>query len=152
MSGVNRSLTSAVTTAPNAAPMTTATARSRTFPRKMNCLKPLNMATPSPLCCGARHSTRIGLHSRGREHTEMTINAEIAEITEYSTRRRTAAAAGREDLNTSQTHLHPRLVFGSSRPDARAGSAGRVESPRSLRDSADSAFRCLCVLYVLTGF
>ncbi len=40
MIGVNRSLTSAVTTAPNAAPITTATARSSTLPRRMNCLKP----------------------------------------------------------------------------------------------------------------
>jgi len=40
MSGVSRSLTSAVTTAPNAAPITTATARSSTLPRRMNCLKP----------------------------------------------------------------------------------------------------------------
>src|SRR2546430_14769092 len=43
MSGVRRSLTSAVTTAPNAAPMTTATARSTTLPRRMNSLKPLNI-------------------------------------------------------------------------------------------------------------
>ncbi len=40
MMGVIRSLTSAVTTAPNAAPITTATARSITLPRSMNCLKP----------------------------------------------------------------------------------------------------------------
>src|SRR5258708_37306068 len=40
MSGVIRSLTSAVTTAPKAAPMTTATARSRTLPRNRNSLKP----------------------------------------------------------------------------------------------------------------
>ena len=37
ISGVSRSLTRAVTTPPKAAPMTTATAKSRTFPRKMNC-------------------------------------------------------------------------------------------------------------------
>ena len=33
----------AVTTAPNAAPITTATARSRTLPRKIDCLKPFNI-------------------------------------------------------------------------------------------------------------
>ena len=35
-----------VTTAVNAAPMTTATARSITFPRRMNSLKPLSTAGP----------------------------------------------------------------------------------------------------------
>ena len=39
--------TSAVTTAPNAPPMTTATARSITLPRRRNCRKPLSI-TPSP--------------------------------------------------------------------------------------------------------
>src|SRR3954447_7516063 len=39
-SGVSRSLTSAVTTAVNAVPITTATARSRTLPRRRNCLNP----------------------------------------------------------------------------------------------------------------
>ena len=48
MSGVIRSLTKAVTSAPKAAPMTTATARSTTLPRKMNSLKPLSMALPPP--------------------------------------------------------------------------------------------------------
>src|SRR5215467_3292571 len=36
-------LTNDVTTAPKAAPITTATARSMTLPRMMNCLNPLNM-------------------------------------------------------------------------------------------------------------
>src|SRR5947209_1944810 len=39
MIGVSRSRTRAVTTAPNAAPTTTATARSTTFPRSRNALK-----------------------------------------------------------------------------------------------------------------
>src|SRR5690242_20713679 len=43
MSGVIRSFTNAVTTAPKAPPMTTATARSITLPRSMNCLKPLSI-------------------------------------------------------------------------------------------------------------
>src|SRR5579884_3106087 len=43
MSGVSRSLTSAVTTAPNAPPMTTATARSITLPRSRNCRRPFTM-------------------------------------------------------------------------------------------------------------
>src|SRR5579859_6084743 len=42
INGVSRSLTSAVTTAVNAVPMTTATARSTTLPRKMNSLNPLS--------------------------------------------------------------------------------------------------------------
>ena len=41
-SGVIRSATRAVTTAPKATPMTTATARSTTLPRKMNSLKPFS--------------------------------------------------------------------------------------------------------------
>src|SRR3954454_14056744 len=44
--GLIRFSTSEVTIAPNAAPMTTATARSRTFPRMMNSLKPLSMWLP----------------------------------------------------------------------------------------------------------
>ena len=40
MSGVSRSFTNALTTVPNAAPITTATARSMTLPRRTNCLNP----------------------------------------------------------------------------------------------------------------
>src|SRR6267154_3128253 len=43
ISGVNRSFVSAVTTPPKAAPITTPTAISTTFPRRMNFLKPLNI-------------------------------------------------------------------------------------------------------------
>src|SRR5258708_26079543 len=43
MNGVRIFVTSAVMTAPNPPPITTATARSMTFPRTRNCLKPLNM-------------------------------------------------------------------------------------------------------------
>ena len=46
MNGVIRSFTSAVITAPNAPPMTTATARSMTLPRSRNCLKPFSIGTP----------------------------------------------------------------------------------------------------------
>src|SRR6201995_3256478 len=49
MIGVMMSATSAVTTAPNAPPMTTATARSTTLPRMMNSLKPLSMENPNSL-------------------------------------------------------------------------------------------------------
>src|SRR5689334_6507491 len=44
--GVMMLATNDVTTAPNAAPMTTATARSTTLPRKMNALNSLNMCPP----------------------------------------------------------------------------------------------------------
>ncbi len=44
--GVRRSLVRAVTTDPNAAPITTPTARSTTLPRKINCLKPDSMTIP----------------------------------------------------------------------------------------------------------
>src|SRR5882762_8460771 len=43
MMGLMMSLTSAVMIVPNAAPMTTPTARSTTLPRKINCLKPDNI-------------------------------------------------------------------------------------------------------------
>ena len=46
ISGLNRLSTIEVTTAVNAAPMTTATARSITFPRRMNSLKPLSKTEP----------------------------------------------------------------------------------------------------------
>ncbi len=43
MSGLMSPVTIALTISVNAAPMTTATARSMTFPRRMNSLKPLIM-------------------------------------------------------------------------------------------------------------
>lgn len=43
ISGVIMSATNEFTTAPNAVPITTPTARSTTFPRKMNCLNPCNI-------------------------------------------------------------------------------------------------------------
>ena len=46
MSGVIRSATIAVTTAVNAVPMTTATARSMRLPREMKFLKPFTYMTP----------------------------------------------------------------------------------------------------------
>src|SRR5581483_660523 len=46
ISGVSRSFTKAVTTAPKAAPMTTATARSTTLPRIRNCRKPFMQPPP----------------------------------------------------------------------------------------------------------
>src|SRR3954453_5974550 len=46
ISGVTRSLTSAVTTAPNAAPTTTAMARSTRLPRNRNCRKSLSIGGP----------------------------------------------------------------------------------------------------------
>src|ERR1039458_1991327 len=51
INGVSRSFTIEVTTVPNAAPITTPTARSTTLPRRMNCLKPLS--TGSLQRCGA---------------------------------------------------------------------------------------------------
>src|SRR3954451_18798972 len=47
MIGVTMSFTIALTTAANAAPMTTATARSTRFPRRMNCLNSLSMTANS---------------------------------------------------------------------------------------------------------
>src|SRR5271165_218249 len=47
MRGLIRSLTRAVTTPPNAAPITTPTARSTTLPRKINCLKPASITCTS---------------------------------------------------------------------------------------------------------
>src|SRR5436309_15193364 len=63
--GVNRSLTMAVTTAPNAPPITTATARSRTLPRITNCRNPLNMAAPLRHC-NERSSALRSLVGGGR--------------------------------------------------------------------------------------
>src|SRR5437660_3920408 len=47
ISGVTTVVTNEVTTAANAAPMTTATARSITLPSKMNCLKPDSIRSES---------------------------------------------------------------------------------------------------------
>src|SRR6266852_4059615 len=47
INGVSRSLVNALTTVANAAPITTPTAISTTFPRRMNCLKPLSINTSS---------------------------------------------------------------------------------------------------------
>src|ERR1700684_221215 len=46
MAGLMTPVTTVVTMLLNAAPMTTATARSITLPRRMNSLKPLNTSTP----------------------------------------------------------------------------------------------------------
>src|SRR5215813_308699 len=46
ISGVRMLVTKDETTAPKAAPMTTATARSITLPRIMNCRNPLNISPP----------------------------------------------------------------------------------------------------------
>src|SRR5205814_6784967 len=46
MKGLRMFVTSDVTTVPNAAPMTTATAKSTTLPRSRNFLKPLNIVVP----------------------------------------------------------------------------------------------------------
>lgn len=48
ISGVRRSVTSAVTMVPNAAPITTPTAKSTTFPRSKNCLNSFNMRKVYP--------------------------------------------------------------------------------------------------------
>src|SRR5450759_818224 len=55
-SGVTRSLTKAVTTAPNATPITTPTARSTTLPLSRNVLKPL-MTDRSPYASSETDST-----------------------------------------------------------------------------------------------
>src|ERR1051326_701069 len=52
--GVTRSFTKALTTAPNAAPMTTATARSTTLPRSRNARNPFN-ESPPPLSRNRQH-------------------------------------------------------------------------------------------------
>src|SRR5580658_2732896 len=65
ISGVMKSLTSAVTTAPKATPMTTATARSTTFPRRTKFLNPF-MNLP----CSFRTFGRLGCAGgRNGEHT-----------------------------------------------------------------------------------
>src|SRR4051794_30244414 len=87
-SGVMMPLTKAVTTAPNAAPMTTPTARSTTLPRSTNLRKP---STRSPLLkvvsreCGLRrrwyadqhagveHAVRIELALGGSERTRKQL-------------------------------------------------------------------------------
>ena len=56
ISGLMMLATIALTTAVNAAPMTTATARSMTFPRRMNSLNPLITVSPSGL--GGRSRAR----------------------------------------------------------------------------------------------
>src|ERR1700674_3520869 len=79
MSGVIRSLTTAVTTAPNAPPMITATARSRTFPRNTNCLKPLSIARLLRTQCIGRHGPlrrSVGLVGR-EERRDLTVLGKI---------------------------------------------------------------------------
>src|SRR6266567_6738987 len=57
ISGVNRSLVSAVITPPKAAPITTPTAISTTFPRRMNFLKPSSIGWTSSGEDGGQFST-----------------------------------------------------------------------------------------------
>src|SRR6266536_5966005 len=62
ISGVRTLVTKDVTTAPKAAPITTATARSITLPRRMNSRNPLNIASPppQPACWDTRMDTANG--------------------------------------------------------------------------------------------
>ena len=53
ISGVIKSFTNAVTTAANATPTTTATARSTTFPRRMNFLKSVSIDASQHVFLGA---------------------------------------------------------------------------------------------------
>src|SRR5580765_1089358 len=62
--GVSRSVVRAVTTPPKAAPMTTPTAISTTFPRRMNFLNPLNI-TSSSLKSGCRQCKAGGAGGQG---------------------------------------------------------------------------------------
>src|SRR5579859_6607596 len=60
MSEVSKSFVSAVTTPPNAAPITTPTAISTTFPRRMNFLNPSSITVPLRNGCGQCKSGRAG--------------------------------------------------------------------------------------------
>src|SRR5207244_13536821 len=66
MSGMTRSFTSAATTAPNAPPITTATARSRTLPRRRNCRKPLNIWDPARSALARRQIVDEAADAAGR--------------------------------------------------------------------------------------
>src|SRR5258708_16610723 len=60
ISGVNRSFVSAVITPPKAAPITTPTAISTTFPRRMNFLKPSSIGWTSSVKTAANLVLRTG--------------------------------------------------------------------------------------------
>src|ERR1700712_4258026 len=59
MTGMRISSVSDDTILPNAAPMITATARSRTLPRAMNALNSLNTRFLHPILLTRRHATRL---------------------------------------------------------------------------------------------
>src|SRR5690348_13935119 len=70
ISGVKMLVTSAVTTAPKAAPMTTATARSTTFPRKRNFLNPCIIGTSRKR---RNHSIGLIVNPLGRQTLDYTV-------------------------------------------------------------------------------
>ena len=90
MSGVRMSATKAVTTAPNAAPMTTATARSTTLPRRMKSLEALDHDAPSQRTLPAAASgvptaaafgadgTRLRRRRRARDHGRVAARLVLA--------------------------------------------------------------------------
>src|SRR5689334_12983227 len=90
------SLTSDVTTAPNAAPMMTPTARSRTLPRIANSLNSLNMVSPAndlwnSMLCLQKFEQRFIKHV-GR--FEVRNVADAGQQHEFTLRNRVAHAFG----------------------------------------------------------
>src|SRR5205807_825158 len=79
MSGVSKSVVSAVTTPPKAAPITTPTAISTTFPRRMNFLNPLSIMVGLPqFKCGQCKAGTAG--GQGRYETvELLLDGRTAE-------------------------------------------------------------------------
>src|SRR4051812_253655 len=71
INGVTKLAVNAVTTAPNAAPMTTATARSTTLPRSRNFLNPLNEASSGLV--DRAHSRRVARRARRGLHLEQDL-------------------------------------------------------------------------------
>src|SRR4030095_6225443 len=98
MSGVSRSLTSAATTAPNAPPMTTATARSMTLPRRRNCLNPFSMMRSPLLLTGRENPARKSIHFGAAQAPSRPAAVHD---------RRVETARARPDAGGEQSHLRP---------------------------------------------
>ena len=133
MSGVMMSATSAAMTAPNAMPMTTATARSTTFPRKQKCLELLEHRASLP-CRFALDLARSRCRPEARE-----VGAEgVVELggkgASSAERRPQAGGGGQGGAHETAAAASPR--YGSARSSA-GGGGSRRRAPRPATSPRD---------------
>src|ERR1700730_3946109 len=153
MNGVIISLTNAVTTAPNATPITTATARSRTLPRKINCLKPCNIATsPQPT---SMHLTLRPPRRQAKSRLKSRSHVVQPDDTSRSFPVRDARPSAGDQRTTSFGHDQAAARHGAPQTHARAPRRAKKPWPRRdpnlLGETVDALCRAAEQLGLLVG-